>query len=1309
MRFGRKGLAVLVAALLIVPETPMPARNVLAAEMDVVQLEQSQETGEESVESSGDDAVESGMKNTAESAGGNTIESGVEDGAENVLSNSADGMKGEGNEELGAAETGATETGVAETGAAETGETENAMPETIAPEMMASETVGNDVDAVEAETASDAGESLEDMEGSGEENVYTPYADVIASGSDGDITWVIDAGGKLTVEGTGDFSQNLWKEYLGEITSAEIKVSGMTNASHLFENCTNLVDIDLSGFDTNNVTSMESMFSGCSSLQNINLDNFNTENVTDMFGMFSNCHRLENLDLSSFDTSNVTTMIGMFCNCGSLTSLDLSHFDTSNVITMESMLSGCGSLTSLDLSHFNTSKVITMRHMFSGCDSLTSLDVSHFDTNNVTTMEFMFFNCGSLTSLDVSHFDTSKVTSMGLMFGDCGSLTSLDVSHFNTSNVTIMASMFFNCGSLTSLDLSHFDTSNVTDMGSMFYGCGNLTSLDLSHLDTSNVTNMRVMFYDCRSLTSLDLSYFDTSNVTSMRSMFSGCNSLQNVNLSNFNTENVTDMWEMFSECRNLESLDLSSFNTSNVTGPGMQTMFNNCQKLKSLDLSNFNTEKVTDMFGMFINCHRLEYLDLSGFDTSNVTVTTVMFCGCGSLASLDLSNFDVHALEEARDMLYDCKNLTTIHTPLHLTQSVSFPEVENVVWRLPDGTEVTELPQNRNESVVITRHNIDTDTTEFPALHFRVIGATGYSNDDIYIAENTAQEILDTLLDPFYGNRYQTLFVHDLNMDLTKAAPVFEQGINTEIQVFGQGPQISGESIQDFSKGAVSYTAFFSDEQKSYQVAFVKKENGPKLFVNGPEEREIFLTDYFDNRHTIMIANAGDVQLTGIKAELLEAVNIKLDDTQAVSSTLEAFTQVPGNGRSMKAIMANFGKISLVPDGEGAISGTLKISADGQEPVYIRLTGYSSNPKIITTTEELNMEDVIRVKYVPYSYTVETNNKDDSNRVTFSVAEGKLAEGLQMYPDTGEIYGVPMEAGEFPITVKATYSNPAFLPSYAQLTLIVKENTDGNVAVATDSGYDLVQRVGDVNISSVSGGSQMMVSLGEYREFVALYLDGEKLAEGSDYTSEEGSTRVTILNQTLTSKSVGTHTLGMEFRTQDTRELRRAAQNYVVGEDVNTDNGENGGGEGNDEAENRGGDEGAGDAGNAEAGSRLRATATVITHTVSAGDTLWKIAEKYFGLGTYWTKIYEDNKDSISNPDRIYVGQKIMIYLTKSSAGETRMEGTVYTVQSGDTLWKIARRVYGKGWRWRKIYDANDAIKDPEKIYVGQVIVIPD
>lgn len=50
------------------------------------------------------------------------------------------------------------------------------------------------------------------------------------------------------------------------------------------------------------------------------------------------------------------------------------------------------------------------------------------------------------------------------------------------------------------------------------------------------------------------------------------------------------------------------------------------------------------------------------------------------------------------------------------------------------------------------------------------------------------------------------------------------------------------------------------------------------------------------------------------------------------------------------------------------------------------------------------------------------------------------------------------------------------------------------------------------------------------------------------------------------------------------------------------------------------------------------------------------------------------------------------------------------YTVVSGDCLWKIAQRYYGNGAAWPKIYDANrDKItKSPNLIYPGQVFTIP-
>jgi len=49
------------------------------------------------------------------------------------------------------------------------------------------------------------------------------------------------------------------------------------------------------------------------------------------------------------------------------------------------------------------------------------------------------------------------------------------------------------------------------------------------------------------------------------------------------------------------------------------------------------------------------------------------------------------------------------------------------------------------------------------------------------------------------------------------------------------------------------------------------------------------------------------------------------------------------------------------------------------------------------------------------------------------------------------------------------------------------------------------------------------------------------------------------------------------------------------------------------------------------------------------------------------------------------------------------------YTVQSGDTLSKIAKAHLGDANAYMKIFDANkDKLSDPDKIQVGQVLTIP-
>ena len=49
-------------------------------------------------------------------------------------------------------------------------------------------------------------------------------------------------------------------------------------------------------------------------------------------------------------------------------------------------------------------------------------------------------------------------------------------------------------------------------------------------------------------------------------------------------------------------------------------------------------------------------------------------------------------------------------------------------------------------------------------------------------------------------------------------------------------------------------------------------------------------------------------------------------------------------------------------------------------------------------------------------------------------------------------------------------------------------------------------------------------------------------------------------------------------------------------------------------------------------------------TYTVAGGDTLSKIAKKFYGNANAWNTIFQANKDQIKNPDMIHPGQVLKI-----------------------------------------------------------------
>jgi nucleoid-associated protein YgaU len=132
-----------------------------------------------------------------------------------------------------------------------------------------------------------------------------------------------------------------------------------------------------------------------------------------------------------------------------------------------------------------------------------------------------------------------------------------------------------------------------------------------------------------------------------------------------------------------------------------------------------------------------------------------------------------------------------------------------------------------------------------------------------------------------------------------------------------------------------------------------------------------------------------------------------------------------------------------------------------------------------------------------------------------------------------------------------------------------------------------------------------------------------------------------------------------------------------------------------------------------------LRAQNLPDSHSVAKGDSLWKIAEKYYGSGYNWVDIAKANNykpetrleigQSLQLPNvtvRVPAGGKLAVVTQTAPVNQS---GTTYVVQKGDNLWRIAVSQYQDGYQWTKIYTANKSlIKDPGLIEAGWVLTIP-
>lgn len=85
------------------------------------------------------------------------------------------------------------------------------------------------------------------------------------------------------------------------------------------------------------------------------------------------------------------------------------------------------------------------------------------------------------------------------------------------------------------------------------------------------------------------------------------------------------------------------------------------------------------------------------------------------------------------------------------------------------------------------------------------------------------------------------------------------------------------------------------------------------------------------------------------------------------------------------------------------------------------------------------------------------------------------------------------------------------------------------------------------------------------------------------------------------------------------------------------------------------------------------------------------------------------DGVEKVNDAILVFTAQSEATADAASTSAEER-EAQFYTIKSGDSLSKIAKERYGDASKWRALLEANDSIiDDPDKIYPGQTIRVPD
>lgn len=91
-----------------------------------------------------------------------------------------------------------------------------------------------------------------------------------------------------------------------------------------------------------------------------------------------------------------------------------------------------------------------------------------------------------------------------------------------------------------------------------------------------------------------------------------------------------------------------------------------------------------------------------------------------------------------------------------------------------------------------------------------------------------------------------------------------------------------------------------------------------------------------------------------------------------------------------------------------------------------------------------------------------------------------------------------------------------------------------------------------------------------------------------------------------------------------------------------------------------------------------------------------------------FFTLELKEYRRIVLETQKVMSASTVKPVVTTSKRPVVKSTAKTYTVVKGDSLWLIAKKVYGNGNRWKEIQNKNkDKIKNANLIYPGQVLLI--